>query len=531
MRTNRPVIGIGSALIAASALVSTFAGAAIAEPTHLVVASAGTPYAGFTTAADATPLRVELYEPAIPVPASPQVEFNYSYTNVGAASGPTSTALASALWPGSAVGTGLPTILSASGVPAQLANTNYPAQTNAQYPGTPNSASQEFLPGMVGRVSGSSTQAVARSGYSSSGQVAGDPDSTSNALSQLQAGNLGALGSLLNPPGSNSNTGNNPLGLLSALFSVGGMSSSSVTTYGDPSTVTAAGTSQIGDIELLGGLVKLEGVTVSSVSASSLDGGGKITQKITYGGVTISGQAFKLTSDGIEAAGNTTPSPLSPAQANQALAKLGIAIDIPKPTHTTSGTQASGSAQGPTITMDTQPIITLLQLDKLPLGSIVNQFPASANQLKTVLLGLLQAHPKIVLLLGKVSSSAQTASAINLGGGTGSGGTGGTGASLGSSGTGTTGSSGTPAGTGVSGTPASGTTPSANTAGNTPVQNTSATPGLPPLGSVPSLLILGGLVIAAGVGWFFRAAALNALGAGSTCVHGLVTGLPDLRKA
>lgn len=527
MRTKRPVIGIGSALVAAGALVSTFAGAAVAEPAHLAVASAGTPYAGFTTAANATPLRFELYEPAIPVPASPQVEFNYSYTSVGAASGPTSTAAASALWPGSAVGTGLPTILSASGVPPQLANTSYPAQTNAQYPGTPNSASQEFLPGMVGRVSGSSTEAVARSGYSSSGQVAGDPASSSNPLSQLQSGNVGALGGLLSPPGSNSNTGSNPLGLLSALISVGGMSSSSVTTYGDPSTVTATGTSQIGDIELLGGVVKLEGVTVSSASSSSLDGGGKIIQKVTYGGMTINGQSFKLTSNGIEAAGSTTAAP-SPAAANQALAKLGISIDLPKPTKTQSGTVVSGTASGPTITMDTQPIITMLKLNKLPLTTIVNKFPSQANQLKTVLLGLLQAHPKIVMLLGKVSSSAQTASPINLGGG-GSGGLGGSGSSLGGGGAPTTGGGGVPGSTGVSGTPG-GTSPSGS-AGNTPLNKVSATPGLPPLGSIPSLLILGGLVIAAGVGWFFRAAALNALGAGTTCSHGLVTGLPDLRKA
>jgi hypothetical protein len=56
-------------------------------------------------------------------------------------------------------------------------------------------------------------------------------------------------------------------------------------------------------------------------------------------------------------------------------------------------------------------------------------------------------------------------------------------------------------------------------------------PGLPPLGSVPVLLTLAGLIVAGGAAWFFRSAALSALGGAGTCSHGLASGLPDLRKA
>jgi hypothetical protein len=517
-RARRPIIGIGAAALAAGGLVSTFAGTAVAAP------AAGTPYSGFSTSATAAPLRIEIFEPAIPVPASPQVELDFSHTTVGGSSGPDSTAMASAMWPGDAVGNGLPVIITQFGLPAALAKP-YPAHTNAQFPGTPNSGSQELFPGMVGRVSASDKQASARAGYSSSGQVAGDSTAGgSNVLDQLKSGNIGALTGLLSPPGSNSNTGSNPLGVLSAIVSAGGMSSSSVTDYSDPTVVTATATSQIGQVELLGGLVKLEGVTVSAESASSLDGGGKATQKVTYGGMTIAGTAFKFTSDGIEAAGKTSTIPGMGSNPTKALASLGISIDLPKPTHTVSGTQATSAALGPVITIDTQPVISLLKLNKLPLAGIISKLPDSAGQLKTTLLGVLQAHPKLVVALGDVSSGAQTSAALNLGGG---GLTGGLGGGTTTGNVGTPGTTNVPTGSPVSGTPNT-TSPTGNV--NTPITKTAAA-GLPNLGSVPSLLTIGGLIIAAGLGWFFRAAALTALGAGSTCTHGLATGLPDLRKA
>lgn len=517
-RARRPILGIGAAALAAGGLVSTFAGVAAAAPTT------GTPYSGFSTSATASPLRIEIFEPAIPVPASPQVELDFSHTTVGGSSGPDSTAMASAMWPGDAVGNGLPVILSQMGLPASLMSGGYPVHTNAQFPGTPNSGSQEYFPGMVGRVSASDKQASARAGYSSSGQVAGDSTSGSNVLDQLKSGNIGALSGLLNPPGSGSNTGSNPLGVLSAIVSAGGMSSSSVTDYSDPTVVTATATSQIGEVDLLGGLVKLEGVTVSAASSSSLDDGGKATQKVTYGGLTIAGTPFKLTSDGIEAAGNKTAIPGMSSNPTKALASLGISIDLPKPTKTVSGTQATSAALGPVITIDTQPVISLLKLNKLPLASIIAKLPDSAGQVKTTLLGILQAHPKLVVALGDVSSGAQTSAAISVGGGTTTGGLGG-GATTG--GVGTPGTTNVPTGSPVTGTP---TTTSPTGSVSTPIAKTAAA-GLPPLGSVPSLLTIGALIIAAGLGWFFRAAALTALGAGSTCTHGLATGLPDLRKA
>lgn len=489
-------------------------------------------YGGFATQATATPLRLEVHEPAIPVPADPQLEMNFSYTNVVGSSGPTYNARASAMWPGNPVGEGLKTIVEQAGLPPQLGAAGYPVQVNAQSPGTPSEQSQEFLPGMIGRVSANDKGAIARAGYSTAGKVSGDDSgsssNTTNLLDSLKNGDLSALGSLLGGTSDADPTAaSNPLGALSLVLSVGGMSSSSRTTY-DADSVSATASAQLGEVDLIGGLVKLEGITVSSTSTGKLSGS-TTTPKVTYGGLTIAGTPFKLTSDGIEAAGKTTAIPGLPDAPAKALETLGISITLPKPIKSAKGGQSSSSAAGPTITIDTQPLTNLLMLDKLPLGDLVNKLPDSAGELKGLLLAALEAHPKIVAILGDVSSQAQVVPAISFGG------TGGT----------------TPAAPGPSAAAGPTTTqPPANTGGGgvggvgvpapsaggpvpavtTPLQTTAAVPGLPPLGSVPGMLTLGGALLALAAGWWLRRGLAAIFGGAGPCAHGLQSGLPDLRK-
>jgi len=488
-------------------------------------------YGGFSSEATATPLRLEVHEPAIPIPADPELEFDFSYTHVAGSSGPSATARASAMWPGGPIGEGLKTFIEQLGLPAELGAAGYPVQVNAQSPGTPSSQSQEFLPGMIGRVAVDDKQAVARAGYSTDGEVAGDDASggggnaITDLLDELKNGNLAALGSLLGgKTDSDPTAASNPLGALSILVSVGGMSSSSKTTYGSDS-VTATATSQIGEIDLIGGLVKLEGITVSSASTSKL-AGGTTTPKVTYGGLTIAGIPFKFTSDGIEAAGKTTAIPSLPDAPLKALEALGISISLPKPTKQVDGAQASSSADGPTISIDAAPLLKLLSLNKLPLADLINKFPDSAGQVKSLLLALLDAHPKVVLKLGEVSSTAQVVPSVDLGGNPGStttvppktsptipttGGTGGTGST----------------GTGDVGAP---TAAAPVPAASTPLQTTAATPGLPGVGGLPGALAVAGLVLAGGVGLWLRRGLTSVFGGAGACAHGLQSGLPDLRK-
>lgn len=515
MRVNkRRVANTTTVVVATGLLAASLASTAQAAATG----SSGTPYGGFTTSATAVPLRIEVYEPAIPLPSSPQLDMSLAYTNVSGSSGPASTARSSAFWPGATLGEGLPTILGTLGLPANLFGGQYPVQANAQFPGSPNTASQSYAPGVIETASGSATEAVARAGWSPSGHVAGDQSSSglSSVLSGLQSGSLGGLTGLLG--GSTSSSGSNPLGALSLLISVSGMSSSSSTDYGDRTTVSATAASQVGEIDLLGGLVKLEGITVTSTSSSSLSAGGTSHASVVYGGITIAGQVFKLTDNGVQAGASNAPIPGLPSNPTQALARLGISITMPKPSQTGSGAQTSSVAQGPTLTVDSQPLISMLNLNTSPLSSLINQLPSSAGQVKSTLLGLLQAHPQIVVLLGDSASSATTIAPIKLGGGS------------------------TPPAQPVSGSNSAGfggsvpvpptTTPPVVTSPpvSARIKATSA-PGLPGLGGLPGILLLAGLALTAGAAWLFRAMALNALGGTGSCAHGLVSGIPDLRKA
>ncbi|SDH04317.1 hypothetical protein SAMN05216553_11511 [Lentzea fradiae] len=82
---------------------------------------------GFTLSASATSVSVLLTTDLLPVPAEPQGEAHLSYTRTELGSGPIGRSVASSLWPGAAVGTGLP----------QLVGFAYPVQVNAAHPGGP----------------------------------------------------------------------------------------------------------------------------------------------------------------------------------------------------------------------------------------------------------------------------------------------------------------------------------------------------------------------------------------------------------
>ena len=97
--------------------------------------SGATPsFSGYSSTGVSTPVKVEFYEPTIPVPTSPQAELNFGYTKIKANSS-TTTGRASFLWPGDAVGEGLKTFVEQLGLPSQLGENGYPVQVNSQYPG------------------------------------------------------------------------------------------------------------------------------------------------------------------------------------------------------------------------------------------------------------------------------------------------------------------------------------------------------------------------------------------------------------
>jgi hypothetical protein len=469
------------------------------------VAAAGA-YGGFTTTATATPIKLEIFEPAIPIPTDPQAEFDLSYTRVLGGSGPATTARASALWPGAALGEGLKTFGQQLGLPGALTDNGYPVQANAGFPGDITQQSQEFLPGMIGRVEAGDKRTTAKVAYTSSDVSdgdAGDGKKTStnplDALSQL-------LGAKSGPP--------NPLGTLGLLIDFDGMTSVSSTDY-DGTTVIATATSRIGELRLLGGLISLNGVNVVTKVTSSLGGGAKTTQTVDVGGMTIVGQKFSYGPDGFTAVGKNIPVPGLPTSVAGLLKQLGVAIEVPKPEVAAKGSSGSVSAEAVRITLDTKPLRS--KLPSLPLDGLVNKLPplpGQANLLKGLLLSLNTIAPKLVVHLGSAQVSADTVSLVDLGGGAGTVAPGSTGSDLGG------------------GAPSLGDTPppAADDLKTTPT-TVPVAKGLPPLRSLPTLLLLGGLALAAAAAWYLRYAGLVLFGGPSACAFGLQAGIPDLRKA
>lgn len=497
-------------------------------------ATAAPDFAGFTTHARATPLRIEIHEPAIPVPATPQLEFNFSYTKVDGASGPIGTARGSALWPGDAVGEGLKTFGEQLGLPGALTDGGYPVQVNAQTPGDTASQTQEFIPGNTGKAITTDKKAVAKVGYGTTGDVAegGDDAAAPPNLLDLLKDPAGLLG-ILTPtqqgkPGDPTPSGS-PLGALGALISVSGMESISSTTY-DPEadTVVASATARLGSVGLVGGLIKLTGVEVVSRTVSNIAGGAKTTKSIDIGSMSIAGQKFGFSGKGIVAQGKETAIPGLPDAPAAALKALGVSIELGESKATKDGPAGSLSAEALRITVDTAPLLT--RLPKLPLADLIGQLPDLPGQaaiLKGLILALGDAHPRVDLVLGQAVSSAQTVASID-GGPTdpvdpGDGGTGGTpvdGGVLPPSDSGEI-----PA---DSGSPITGEGPTEEPVVNPP--RVAASSKLPPLGSVPMALILGGILLASGLGWYIRRAGIVMFGGANTCAHGLTAGIPDLRK-
>ncbi len=504
----------------------------------MTAAQAAPDFAGFTTAAVATPLRLEVQEKAIPIPSDPQFEMNFSYTRVNGTSGPTGSARASALWPGDAVGEGLKTFGEQLGLPEPLlvlTDGGYPAQINAASPGENASATQEFFPGNTGKVITNDKSATAKVGYGTSGDVAqgdtGDGTAPANPLDALTSGDLAALGGFLTGGSETAGPGEpppsaSPLGPLALLINAGGMESISSTTY-DPAgdAVSATATSRLGSIALLAGLVKLTGVEVVSKVSSNIAGGAKITRDVNIGGMTIAGQKFAYTGDGFVATGKKTPIPGLPDDGVKALAMLGISIEPGKVVQTKDGATGKISAEGLRIGIDTKPLRALFP--KLPLAELLAdvEFPGQSSILKGLIIALGEAAPKISIVLGSSYAEASTIAGIDFpetpvdevtvpptditGGETG-------------------GEVPIPGGPIDELPPVAGAeTPTVST----PVNPLSDIPGLPPLGSTPMWMLLAGLALALGAGWYIRNAGSLLFGAASTCAHGLQAGIPDLRKA
>lgn len=534
---KRILFSVSAAALAGGVLpLSASAPAATAAP------EAG--YGGFSAVAVAAPVKIELYEPTIPIPATPQFEVELAYTKVEADSG-SSLGRASWLWPGDPVGEGMKTFVEQLGLPPQLGENGYPVQVNSSQPSGESEQADEPFPGTVMRTSASETKTVAQTGFSPDGQVQdgsqnggdeGGGEGTpgvptlpglpgADLLSSFGDAITGGLTAAAEEPEEEPAPGGAP-GLppeVAALVDFEGYTSSSQNEVVDGKVVTTS-RSALGDVSLLGGLITLDGVVSTSTSTS--DGAkGTTSGRAVLGGMTIAGQEFSGGPNGFTAAGQGAELPAMPDQLTAALDQLGITLLLPKPDRTVKGDQASNEVAGLVVDIDVKKLRS--QLDALPLDDLIGALPNDPPELKSTLQTLAGLAPRVVVTLGVASTKVDTVKGLTIptdvpdndpgatGGTDGGAGVDAGGASVGSA----------PA---ASAPGAAGDAPEA--AGDLPPAELAGS-GLPPLYSIPGALLVGGIALAAVGGTWLRRIGVIALGGGASCAHGLDSGLPDLRKA
>jgi hypothetical protein len=465
---------------------------------------ADTSLGGYSGVAQAEAIRIQIYEPLIPIPSDPgqpQVDGGIAYSKSSTETGPVSRGTASYLWPGDVLGDGWEQLTGKPG-------TSYPVQVNSRFPATSSAPANN-----TAQISDGNGMTTSSDGFSTSGTVEGVGIAGVNLLSNPLEGLCNILINKNCPSGSSSSVPN-PVPVtvsttLAALVSLSEVGSQSVVKIGDKSVTSTAHT-HASEIKLLAGLVTLSGLDVTSQTVT--DG----TKATTSGTTVLTG--LKVAGQPIAVGDKGTPPPVDHVD----LSQIGLEVQFDQSQRSATGATGSYAAQGLILTLDTAALKHALLLDDVTtaLGKFLAKIPKYGDGLAQ----LLDIGPKIVIRIGDVSSSANASPAYvgpPITGGTGGGGSVAGGGSTGTTGGVTTGQtgSGTPIGSGTSTTP---------TGSSTTVQPVAYS--LPGLGTVPRLLILAGLVLAGLLGWLFRAAGALLLGGGGMCAFGLKTGVPDLRK-
>ncbi len=533
--------------VSAAALAGTVLPVSASAP---AASAADQGFGGYSSVAVAAPVKLEFYEPTIPIPANPQFEVEMAYTRVEADSG-SSLGRASWLWPGDPVGEGAKTFGEQLGLPPQLFENGYPVQVNSGQPSGEQKQADQPFPGMVMTTSASDTKTVAQAGFSPDGKVedgkgkdgggsdeGGDggtpgvpglPDlpGLPSATDALQQFGQAITGGPATAEGDDPAPGGAP-GLppeVAALVDVEGYTSSSqnVVRNGRVTTIARAA---LGDVSLLGGMITLDGIVSTSSSGSD---GSKNTAggRSVLGGMTVAGQEFSFGPGGYTAGPQGGEVPAIPDQAAAALKQLGVTLTFPKPALRKKGDTASSSVAALQVEIDAGKLRR--QLDALPIDDLIDQLPNDPKELKSTLQAIAGLSPRVVITLGTATTQVETVDPIDLptdvpdndpGGSTG----------------GSTG--GSASGSASAGGPApSATAPGAASAGDAPAADGDLPPsqltgaGLPPLYSIPGAILAGGIALAALGGTWLRRIGVIALGGAGSCPHGLDSGLPDLRKA
>lgn len=461
-------------------------------------AGADTSLGGYTATATSAVVHVEVFDPTIPIPAEPQGDFSVAYTASNVDSGPTSRGLASYLWPGYVIGDGFDQLFKKPGAV-------YPLRVDSRYPATNQSPAKNTI-----QITDGNGMTTSTDGFNTTSDVTllgltqqADPTSgIGTGLPKL----FGKDKPVPKPPAAPVPVSKS----LAAVVSAKNVTSTSTVTVADK-TVTSESHAAVGELDLLAGIIKIDGLDVTTKVVSD---GTKSTSTVraSIGGIRVLTTRIGVDSDGINLSLPTLAKTVS-----SLIQALGLSFDTLPATHTTEGPTGSASARALTISVDTKVLKSIVDSVVSPL---VHQLPQNAQDKLNPILGL---GPRIVFTVGTANADATSAPAYS--------------GSVGDTGSGTVGGGQNVTGLGSGGnTGGNGTLPNSGPLGTTP--NTTGNPNtsspvaysLPKLADVPRMLILGGLLLAAAIGWAISRGGGLILGAAASCDYGLTTGVPDLRK-
>lgn len=469
-------------------------------PAH---AQASTRLIGYGATAQAAGIRIEVFDPTLPIPANPEGDVGVGFTRSSILTGPTARALATYLWPGDAVGDGLPSLTGTS--------LDYPVKINSRYPAT--STAPRHNAAQLTDGNGATT-------FASGAKVR----SNVNAVDVDGTDLLGSPGEGLCQLFGQSCATHPTKGIalpaaVAGAATMTAVHSHSVVNVGSDSVEATAQTSAAG-IRLIGGLITIGGIDVTSSSTSdghqSVNGG-----SIEISDLKIAGQritlAKKLTIGGHATTLPTLPEPLAP---------VGVTVSYAQQQNQAGKSDGSLDAQGLVITINTHPLLDSLHLSTVtgPLGNVLDQIPTIGSQV-SALLGL---APKIEIVVGDTVVSSNASPPYSSGTSP----SGGVSPSPPTSTGGDTAPGTTSPTVGSPVVPGAPITTTGPTGGSVPdlAPTRPAALSLPGLNKVPAAVLLVGLAAVLALGWLLRFIALPLFGAAGSCSYGLRNAIPDLRE-
>ena len=318
---------------------------------------------GYSIKAEGAPVLVLVDDPNVAIPrptGTAAAEGDPNYTQATVATGPNAYGLASSLWPGNLLGTGLSAINPS--IP------QYPLKVEARYPDGPTK------------------------GSSPNGAFPGNsPDN--DVITSSSATGLDATAVADGAPGDQPGT-----------LSIGSATSHSTATVTKDDVATGTVVSSVKDVNLLG-VIHIDSVTTTVTTTS--DGKKPVSKGSTVvSGLTVNGVGYTVDDTGAHIAGQSVP--LSPPPTPQQLKDLGISIEGIVQDGATSATTAKRTASGLTIRIDTTTFKAAIKpaIDALrdPYSTIVTTVIPPDSQ--GYFYYLLNATPNLTFVFGAAKASS-----------------------------------------------------------------------------------------------------------------------------